>query len=66
MRLFQESIDQDMAEPLNFVFNNLSLPLMELADGLLERTEKLGIKNKRLAAGWDHDYLLRVIMAAKV
>lgn len=31
-----------------------------------ERTEKLGIKNKRLAAGWDHDYLLRVIMAAKV
>ena len=30
-----------------------------------ERTEKLGIKNKRLAAGWDHDYLLRVIMAAK-
>ena len=30
-----------------------------------ERTEKLGIKNKRLAAGWDHDYLLRVIMAGK-
>jgi len=30
-----------------------------------ERTEKLGIKNKRLAAGWDHDYLLRVIMAAR-
>ena len=30
-----------------------------------EHTEKLGIKNKRLAAGWDHDYLLRVIMAAK-
>lgn len=30
-----------------------------------EHTEKLGVKNKRLAAGWDHDYLLRVIMAAK-
>lgn len=30
-----------------------------------EHTEKLGIKNKRLAAGWDHDYLLRVIMGAK-
>jgi predicted transposase YbfD/YdcC len=30
-----------------------------------ERTEKLGIKNKRLAAGWDHDYLLRVIRAAE-
>lgn len=30
-----------------------------------ERSAKLGIKNKRLAAGWDHDYLLRVIMGAK-
>jgi predicted transposase YbfD/YdcC len=30
-----------------------------------ERTKKVGLKNKRLAAGWDHDYLLRVIMGAK-
>jgi predicted transposase YbfD/YdcC len=30
-----------------------------------DRTEKLGIKNKRLAAGWDHDYLLRLILGAK-
>ena len=30
-----------------------------------ERTKKLGIKNKRLSAGWDHDYLLQVIMGAK-
>ena len=30
-----------------------------------ERTAKLGIKNRRLAAGWEHDYLLRVIMGAK-
>lgn len=30
-----------------------------------ERTAKLGIKNKRLAAGWEHDYLLQVIMGAK-
>lgn len=30
-----------------------------------EQTEKIGIKNKRLVAGWDHDYLLRVIMGAK-
>jgi predicted transposase YbfD/YdcC len=44
---------------------NLAI-LHHLALNLLkqERTEKLGIKNKRLAAGWDHDYLLRVIMAA--
>ena len=31
----------------------------------LDRTETFGIKNKRLAAGWDHDYLLHVIMGAK-
>ena len=45
---------------------NLAI-LQHLALNLLkqERTEKLGIKNKRLAAGWDHDYLLRVIMGAK-
>jgi len=30
-----------------------------------DRTEKLGIKNKRLAAGWDHIYRLCVIMGAK-
>jgi len=30
-----------------------------------ERTEKPGIKNTRLAAGWDHDHLLRVIMGAR-
>ncbi len=44
---------------------NLAI-LQQLALNLLkqERTEKLGIKNKRLAAGWDHDYLLRVILAA--
>jgi predicted transposase YbfD/YdcC len=31
-----------------------------------DRTEQLGIKNKRLAAGWDHDYLLRLILATPV
>lgn len=29
-----------------------------------ERTAKLGIKNKRLASAWDHDYLLKVIGVA--
>lgn len=38
--LLQESIDQDMAEPLSFVFAGLSLPLMELADELLARTAR--------------------------
>ena len=31
-----------------------------------ERSAKLGIKNKRLAAGWDHDYLLRVLRAPEI
>jgi predicted transposase YbfD/YdcC len=45
---------------------NLAI-LHHLALNLLkqDRTEKLGIKNKRLAAGWDHDYLLRLILGAK-
>jgi len=40
-QLFQQSVDQDVAEPLDFVFNNLSLPMMELADNLLAQTEDL-------------------------
>jgi DNA primase len=47
-RLFQESVDQDIAEPLNFVLNSLDLPMMELADGLLERTEKLDPVEERV------------------
>jgi predicted transposase YbfD/YdcC len=27
-----------------------------------ERDQKVGIKNKRLIAGWDHDYLLKVLL----
>jgi len=30
-----------------------------------DRPEKLGIENKRLAAGREHDHLLRVIMGPK-
>jgi len=45
---------------------NLAI-LHHLALNLLkqERSAKIGIKNKRLLSGWDHDYLLRVIMGAK-
>ena len=38
LRLLQESVDQDVAEPLNYVLNRLSLPMMEVADDLLART----------------------------
>jgi DNA primase len=48
MRLFQESIDQDLAEPKNFVHNYLSLPMMEIADELLARTEKLDPNEQRV------------------
>jgi DNA primase len=47
-RLLQESIDQDVAEPINFVMNSLSLPMMELADGLLERTTRLDPNEERV------------------
>ncbi len=40
-RLIQDSLDQEEAEPLNYVLNRLSLPMMEAADELLKRTEKM-------------------------
>ena len=43
------------------ILHHIALNLLEQ-----ERTKKVGIKNKRLAAGWDHDYLLRVIMGATI
>jgi DNA primase len=46
--LFQDSVDQDMEEPQNFVFNNLSLPLMELADSLLAQTTQLDPNEERV------------------
>lgn len=48
MRLFQDSLDQDLGEPLDFVMNNMSLPLMELADGLLARTDKFDPSEERV------------------
>ena len=41
LKLVDESLKQDHAEPLLFVQNSLSLPLMELVDQLLMKTEKL-------------------------
>ncbi len=39
--LIQESIEQEDVEPLNYVLNRLSLPMMDVADELLHRTEKM-------------------------
>jgi DNA primase len=48
VRVFQESIEQDMAEPQNFVLNSLSLSMMELADSMLDRTAKLDPQDQRV------------------
>ena len=48
LRLFQDSVNQDIAEPLDYVMNNLSLPMMEVADDLLARTEKLDPNEDRV------------------
>ena len=48
LRLLQESIAQDTAEPLHYVMNHLSLPMMEVADDLLARTEKLDPNDDRV------------------
>ena len=47
-RLLQESIDQDASEPLNYVLSKLSLDMMENADDLLARTERLDPNNERV------------------
>jgi DNA primase len=46
--LVQESLDQDVAEPLNFVLNGLPLPMLDKADELLVRTEKLDPVEERV------------------
>jgi DNA primase len=57
LRLLQESLDQDVAEPLSHVLNHLSLPMMEVADDLLARTEKLDPNDERVLGD-----LLRVLL----
>ncbi len=46
--LVQESLAQDTSEPMHYVLNGLSLPLMETVDYLLERTDKLDPKEERV------------------
>jgi DNA primase len=48
LRLFQDSVEQDMAEPQNFVLNSLSLTMMELADSMLDRTARLDPQDERV------------------
>jgi hypothetical protein len=46
--VFQESVDQDVAEPLNFVLNSLSLEMMDLADQLLEGTVNMDLDDEKV------------------
>jgi DNA primase len=39
--LIQQSIEQEDVEPLNYVLNRLSMPMMDVADALLHQTEKM-------------------------
>jgi DNA primase len=48
--LVEESLAQDRSEPMHYVLNGLSLPLMEIVDNLLERTDKLDPKEDRVLA----------------
>jgi predicted transposase YbfD/YdcC len=52
----QTRIRKDHAPDNLAVLHHVALNLLKQ-----ERSAKLGIKNKRLAAAWDHDYLLRVL-----
>jgi DNA primase len=47
-RLIQESLKQDHSEPLIYVQNSLNLPLMETADRLLLKTQRLSDPDDRI------------------
>ncbi len=53
----RDSINQDIAEPLNYVLNSLSLTMMEVADELLARTDDLDPNEDRVLGD-----LLRTIL----
>ncbi len=60
LRLLQQSVDQDMAEPLHYTLGSLSLPMMEVADALLERTGNLDPSDERVM-----DDLVRAVITIR-
>lgn len=57
LRLLQESLEQDLLEPLQYVLQQLTLPLLEIADTMLEKTKGLESNRSRLS-----DDLLRAVL----
>lgn len=57
LKVVQESLDQDATEPLNYVLSHLSLPMMEVADGLLALTQKLEANDEHVLTD-----LLRMVL----
>lgn len=57
LRLLQESLEQDLLEPLQYVLQQLSLPLLEITDTILEKTKGLESNLSRLS-----DDLLRAVL----
>lgn len=43
------------------ILNKMALNLLKM-----EKTSKIGIKNRRLMAGWDEQYLEKVILSVKI
>lgn len=46
--LVQQSLEQDTCEPMTYVLNHLSLPLMEVADEFLAHTQNLDPNDERV------------------
>jgi hypothetical protein len=61
LHLLLESVDQDSAEPLNYVLGVLSLSMMEVADDLLARTARLDPNDERVLAD-----LVRAILSLRL
>ncbi len=60
LRLLQESLEQDILEPLQYVLSHLSLPMLEIGESILEKTKGLE-NNPRLLL----DELLRLLLQCR-
>jgi DNA primase len=60
LRLIEESLRQDHAEPLRYVLNNLPLPVMVMVDEMLEMTKDFNPENDRVL-----EDLVRVVLVLR-